>query len=65
MISNLNQENETDEKKINLNEVKGEFKMKVEDIHEYASEFYDRQSENILFLSFIDIINEEEKENEN
>ena len=39
--------------------------MKIENIKEFASEFYDRQSENILFLSFIDIINEEEKENEN
>ena len=40
--------------------------MKIENIKEFASEFYDRQSENILFLSFIDILkDEEEKENEN
>lgn len=32
--------------------------MKLEDIQEYGSEFFnDRQNENILFLSFLDIIN--------
>ena len=39
--------------------------MKIENIKEFASEFYDRQSENILFLSFIDILKDEEENDKN